>query len=136
MTAITTGALLTELMRSFDGFIAIRKYVKVSSSETLQSESAFITASRYDRGQYMILLYLSCVLEADFVSLFTASKSLQTDPRIPYPDSRFIVRETGFSESWFGSALLSREVRGLRLRGISGEASPDSRFGVRETGFS
>ena len=98
MTAITTGALLTELMRSFDGFIAIRKYVKVSSSETLQSESAFITASRYDRGQYMILLYLSCVLEADFVSLFTASKSLQTDPRIPYPDSRFIVRETGFSE--------------------------------------
>ena len=58
------------------------------------------------------------------------------DPRIPYPDSRFIVRETGFSESWFGSALLSREVRGLRLRGISGEASPDSRFGVRETGFS
>ena len=110
MTAITIGALLTELMRSFDGFIAIRKYVKVSSSETLQSESAFITASRYDRGQYMILLYLSCVLEADFVSLFTASKSLQTDPRIPYPDSRFIVRETGFSESWFGSALLLTAV--------------------------
>tara|TARA_B110000438_G_scaffold295094_1_gene337553 strand:- start:667 stop:921 length:255 start_codon:yes stop_codon:yes gene_type:complete len=68
MTAITTGALLTELMRSFDGFIAIRKYVKVNSSEILQSESAFITASRYDRGQYMTLLYLSCVLEADFVS--------------------------------------------------------------------
>ena len=68
MTAITIGALLTELMRSFDGFIAIRKYVKVNSSEILQSESAFITASRYYRGQYMTLLYLSCVLEADFVS--------------------------------------------------------------------
>jgi hypothetical protein len=65
---------LTELMRTFDGFIAIRKYVKVNSSEILQSESAFITASRYYRGQYMTLLYIltllyiSCVLEADFVS--------------------------------------------------------------------
>jgi hypothetical protein len=32
------------------------------------------------------------------------------------PDSRFIVRETGFSESWFGSALLSREVGGSAVK--------------------
>ena len=32
--------------------------------------------------------------------------------------------------------LVSKKVRGIRLRGISGEASPDSRFIVRETGFS
>ena len=51
------------------------------------------------------------------------------DPRIPIPDSVFVVRETGFSVSWFGSALLSRKVQGLihpfpdwgiRLRGIGG----------------
>ena len=58
---------------------------------------------------------------------------LFADPRIPNLYSRFGVRETGFSESWLSSALLSREVRftpplsfpdwGIVLRGIG---IPDS----------
>ena len=62
---------------------------------------------------------------------------LFADPRIPYLYSRFIVRETGFSESWSQLFSLERPIHpspfligGYVLRGIriDNSTSPDSSF--------